>query len=120
MILFVGGRASGKVDAAKELLSIEPQEVTAKQALTTPAINHLENIIEALLENEQSVPDFLTRLINENPSAIILCDEVGSGIVPLNRKDRVLREEIGKACCYLQKHSTAVYRVVCGIAIKIK
>lgn len=120
MILFVGGRASGKIEAAKDICGIDPREATAEQALSLPAVSHLEKIIANLLDDNQSVDEFISRLIEKNPNAIILCDEVGYGIVPLDRKDRLLREEIGKACCALQKHSKAVYRVVCGIAIKIK
>lgn len=51
---------------------------------------------------------------------VVVCDEVGCGIVPLDPDDRAWRERVGRLCCDLAARADAVVRVVCGIPQMIK
>ena len=51
---------------------------------------------------------------------IIICDEISAGIVPLEKKDRVWREDTGKTLQYISKHSDKVFRVFLGYETRIK
>ena len=51
---------------------------------------------------------------------MITSDEVGLGIVPLDRKVREWREATGRALCRIAAEADEVYRVSCGIGMKIK
>lgn len=62
----------------------------------------------------------MRRLLKENPEAIVICRELGCGIVPIDPADRLWRDLSGEACQFLAGHSREVYRVICGIPMKLK
>ena len=51
---------------------------------------------------------------------IIVCDELGCGVVPMDAFERAWRERTGRIGCELAKQAEAVYRVTCGIGTRIK
>ena len=51
---------------------------------------------------------------------IILYTEVGSGLVPVDEEERKAREAAGRLSIRLAEQADEVYRVVCGIAKKLK
>ena len=63
---------------------------------------------------------YLDMVIRENPNAVITCDEIGCGIVPIDKTDRLWREMTGDACQYLAERAAKVCRVVCGIPVVLK
>jgi len=54
------------------------------------------------------------------PCEIIICDELGCGVVPLDRADREWRERTGRLCCELAAKADRVDRVFCGLVMQIK
>ena len=56
----------------------------------------------------------------KNPDMVILCDEVGCGIVPIEPFQRQWREETGRLCCLLAQRAQRVERIFCGIAMTLK
>ena len=54
------------------------------------------------------------------PPAVITLDEVGCGIVPLEKTERDYREAVGHAGQMLAAAAAEVYRMQCGIAVRIK
>ena len=50
----------------------------------------------------------------------IVCNELGCGVVPMERADRAWREKTGRLLCELAKQAQEVYRVTAGIAVRIK
>ena len=59
-------------------------------------------------------------LIRVNPDVILVSDEVGYGVVPIDAFDRAYRETVGRICTKLAGYSHRVTRVVCGIGTVIK
>ena len=59
-------------------------------------------------------------LIRENPDLVIIADEIGCGIIPMDEKERIYRECAGRVCTELAAFSGKVYRVSCGIGVLIK
>ena len=51
---------------------------------------------------------------------LVLCREVGSGVIPLDPDERKWREAVGRLCCALAKEATAVVRVTAGIPVLLK
>ena len=51
---------------------------------------------------------------------VITCDEVGCGVVPLDRADEDYREAVGRLCCALAEDADAVVRVIAGVPQWIK
>ena len=64
--------------------------------------------------------EFASKLVRENPDAVICSDEIGSGIHPIDPEERRWREETGRALCILAEASETVTRVFCGIPQRIK
>ena len=62
----------------------------------------------------------LVEAMESNPDMVILCDEVGCGIVPIEPFQRQWREETGRICCKLAQQARQVQRVYCGIAATLK
>ena len=59
-------------------------------------------------------------LIRVNPDLILVSDEVGYGVVPIDAFDRAYREAVGRICTKLAAYSHRVTRVACGIGTVIK
>ena len=63
---------------------------------------------------------FAEDFCREHHDAVIVADEIGCGVVPIDRNDRTWREAAGRALCVLAQKSESVTRVVCGIGVRIK
>lgn len=59
-------------------------------------------------------------VLRSNPGLIIITDEIGGGIVPMDPKEREWREVHGRVCCQLAKRADCVIRVIAGIGQRIK
>ena len=64
--------------------------------------------------------DFAEEICRTRPDAVIVSDEVGSGVVPIDRGERAWREAVGRALCVVAQHADTVTRAVCGIGVRIK
>jgi len=63
---------------------------------------------------------FAEDFCREHPDAVIIADEIGCGVVPIDRNDRAWREAAGRALCVLAQRSESITRVICGIGVRIK
>ena len=60
------------------------------------------------------------QLLLEHPDCIIISDEIGNGIVPMEHEEREYRELTGRLLCELANKADRVERIVCGIGERIK
>ena len=51
---------------------------------------------------------------------IVICNEVGSGVIPMDPKQRQSREMTGRLCILLAQRAEKVVRLICGIPQIIK
>ena len=58
--------------------------------------------------------------LNEFEDCILISDEIGNGIIPLEAFEREYRERMGRILILLAKRAEEVERVICGIGQKIK
>ena len=63
---------------------------------------------------------FCRTLLEENPELIIITNELGYGVVPVDPFDRAWREAAGRTCCVLAAEAGQVYRVICGLGQALK
>ncbi len=119
MILIIGAKAQGKLTFAKNSFNLSDNDITDKLETGKKAIYNLQKIVYDLLAVEKDAFKIVTEFANEN-DVIFICDEVGSGVVPIEKTDRFYRDEVGKICCHLAKKSEKVFRVFCGIGSVIK
>ncbi len=58
--------------------------------------------------------------IRGNQELVIISDETGCGIVPVDKNDRHCRELTGRLLCLIAEQAENVFRITCGIANAIK
>ena len=59
-------------------------------------------------------------LAKKNPEVILISNELGYGVVPVDPFDRQYREAVGRTCEKLAAFAEEVHRVVCGLGLVIK
>lgn len=107
MIVITGGAYQGKGIFARTL------GFTNEKIL----YNAHEIIRDAMRDGKEAAEELNTRLAGKS---VITCDEIGMGIVPQDGFEREWRESVGRIMCDISRDADTVYRVVCGIGIKIK
>lgn len=126
MILVIGGAYQGKLEYVKERFHIQSEDIfdgeldSYESIINKKAILNFHLLMKRYLLNDINGFDEVNKILEMNPNIIIITDEIGYGIVPLDPFERRYREETGRVCCYLAKESQEVIRVLCGIATKIK
>ena len=112
MILVLGGMASGKRTYVQSL-GYAPTDMDVSLESDAPVLLSLE---ETLLQGPLTEAD-LERIIRKD---VIVCCEVGLGVVPVDAQKRAWRELVGRTCCMLAAKATRVVRLVCGIPVELK
>ena len=112
MILIIGGAGQGKLDYVLQKTGYGPAQVarTPEEARTRPVFAGLEDWPEL---DEAA-------LLEANPDVILICDEVGCGVVPVEPAQRARREAVGRLCCRLAERAEWVERIFCGLPMVLK
>jgi len=113
MILVIGARSSGKRSYV-ESLGYAPEQIADGVLDDKPVLYDLQDITMA---DPEGAPALLEALKGKE---VVVCDEVGSGVIPLEKARRLGREATGRLCCQLAKEATRVVRLVAGIPTVIK
>ena len=120
--LIVGGAYQGKRAFAQKEFDLLPEEIAdgAQISLGEPlrkrAVCNVQHLVRRALAEQIAVPALLELLDGK----IVLCDEIGCGVVPAEREPDLWREAVGRLCCDLAARADVVYWVRAGIAQKIK
>lgn len=126
MILITGGSYEGKTEYAVKSLGISDDEIVDGKSCdfmklhSSKAVRNFHLLVKRLIENNMDAVEFVREIYAKNPKIIIISDEIGCGIIPLEKDDRLWREETGRSCCKAAELSEAVVRISCGIASVIK
>ncbi|MGN0684232.1 MAG: bifunctional adenosylcobinamide kinase/adenosylcobinamide-phosphate guanylyltransferase [Oscillospiraceae bacterium] len=125
MTLIVGGAYQGKTEFAAGLLCIPCEQILngetcdIEEIFSASAVRHFEALVKRVLEEGE--PRNLAReLCAKNPDVIVLVNEIGSGIIPIDKLERDWREEVGRESCILAEFADTVIRMNCGIPTTIK
>ena len=116
MILLIGGAGQGKLAYALEKTGLGEADVARDpvSARTRPIFAGLADWVRA------HPGEGLGDLLEVNPDVVILCDEVGCGVVPVDPSERAWREEVGRLCCALARKAGRVERIFCGLSMVLK
>jgi len=126
MWLITGGAYQGKLEYAinatniMEENSIDGTTCDWEELLRAQLVNHFHLWIKKMLQEEKNVYELVKELMQENPNLVIIVDELGCGIVPMEAFDREYRETVGRVCCIIAKRAEEVHRVMCGVGMVIK
>ena len=134
MILLVGGIGAGKrayaealgytaseMEEALECIDFSPSPMTqltkSEVESSTPrsVLLDAQELVRDASFDIQEKAAMLARTYR-----VVAINDVGCGIVPLEREERGWRERVGLFARELAKHATSVVRLVCGIASALK
>lgn len=112
MIFIVGGAYQGKLDY---VLENYPKHTKIVKGYHSRVKEQLEEKKDPLQEAKKLIEE-----LTQGGEFIIISDEVGCGLVPMDAFERKYREQTGRVNCYLAKQAEQVIRVICGIGTRIK
>ena len=124
MKMIIGGACQGKLAYAKdkypEITWIDGEQCMFEEIYTCEGINHFSHYIRRAMQAGKDIKTLAAKLTSQNPEIIIIADEIGYGLVPIDKFDRSYREQTGRICTELAGYANQVDRIVCGIASTIK
>lgn len=127
MKLIIGGYAQGKLDyvLSKYHLrenvvwdSVLPNNATIQDKPVI--VNHFHQWVKQRILDGGCPEEEMISFLDDYENCIIICDEIGNGIVPIDKFEREYRERVGRILIQLAKKAEEVERVLCGIGQKIK
>ena len=128
MKLIIGGFAQGKLDyAVKKLGNTEymvfegslPQMADDRNS-SVEIINCLHRYIRDRIKDGGNPEMEICQFVDQHPNCVMISDEVGNGIVPVDAFEREYRERTGRILVELARRADEVERVICGIGQRIK
>ena len=126
MIMITGGAFQGKREYAKKRFGFFDEDILNggscdfEAFFTVKCITDYQLAVKRLLEENADPEKFTRRLCRENSGAVIIINEIGGGIIPLEKNERIWREETGRSGCIIAENSREVIRLVCGVPVEIK
>lgn len=122
MIFVFGGAYQGKTDFVKEKFGIVDEDicVASNEIDFCCKVLKLDKFFVYLLDNNIEPSQYIKDNIHLFEDKIICVTDISCGVVSIDEKVRKLREEVSRCMVMLAKQSVEVYRVCCGISVKIK
>ena len=111
MVLVIGGKGAGKREYVRSL-GYADDEMSCDISSAKPVFYSLEEAVR-----EHGAEGLFDVMKNKE---VVICCEVGCGIVPLDKKEREYRDSVGGLCVRLAREAEAVVRVIAGIPQVIK
>lgn len=108
MKLYIGGAYQGQLELAR-----------AENPDALILADFHETVQKAMRRGEDARA-FAQSVVAAHPDAVIVANEVGAGVVPIEAQERAFREAVGRALCAVAQAAEQVTRVVCGIGVRIK
>ena len=126
MKLIIGGAYQGKREFAKKKYGFADADVfdcaehDGGIDFDAPCVCALEEYVRRAVKNGADATAHLKSHRGEWANTVFICGDISSGIVPMGADNRLWREETGRICSYLASEADEVYRVFCGIGMRIK
>lgn len=122
MHLIFGGAYQGKTQAAAAKYDLKDDEIfTCAGIRLDPdarCLRHLERFAKACAEAGLDAREEFSR---QAPKAeILIADDISCGIVPIDRTERVWREQAGRLLSQLAAQADTVTRIFCGLPMELK
>lgn len=131
MELYIGGAFQGKLEYVKSLYKDKNPQIYGQndfeKLLSLENQNAIWNdfhlTIKNLLEKDEAQEKITSQvfsIIEKNPEIKIISCEIGSGIVPIEKSDRLWRDFCGHLLVQIAKKAEKVVRIICGLPQRIK
>ena len=121
--LIIGGYAQGKLNyvlkkEAGENFRLVEADLPKEEGRVI--INHFHLWVRSCLAAKKKPEEELKQWLLQHSDWIILSDEIGNGIVPVDAFERDYRERLGRLLCEIAEKAERVERIICGIGQRIK
>ncbi len=128
MQLFIGAFGQNKLENVRLKLNLTDckfadgancSENEFEEALIVNHVHlYIRNHLQQLKTDEGQACFF--RCLSEQENKILIGDEIGCGIIPLDSFEREYREIYGRMMCRIAQNAKRVTRLVCGVHQVIK
>ena len=109
MKMIIGGYAQGKTEYARKNYNAADSHIFRLNAEA-----------ERMLREGLDPSEELRAAVKKDPELIVITEETGRGVVPLEAAQRDFREKIGRLQIEAAEMADEVVHVVCGIGRRIK
>ena len=124
MILIIGGAYQGKLDYAKEAFCLTPEEIftcTGTEIdFSKRCVNGLEEFCYACIGQNIDPIEYVHAHREDWRNSILICNDLSSGVVPIDPVQRQWRHTTGRLCQYLAGEASQVSRIFCGLEQRLK
>ncbi|MDY3917644.1 MAG: bifunctional adenosylcobinamide kinase/adenosylcobinamide-phosphate guanylyltransferase [Candidatus Limivivens sp.] len=126
MKLIIGGACQGKLAYACRLTGWEPEAFADGHSCefeeldTCRGMYGFHEYLRRMLSEGRDLSGLAERIFKKNPDVVLISNEVGYGVVPVDAFERQYREVCGRVCCALTAKASEVHRVICGVGMVIK
>lgn len=122
VIFLVGGAHEGKMEFARtrypESEVIGDYHLTVRQQIKEglDPMTEIKELLERIRQKEKQ-----SRQKEEiSRDVVLISDEIGCGVIPMDREERTWREYNGRVNCYIASCADSVIRIIAGIPQKLK
>lgn len=127
MELYIGGYAQGKLgyvlkESGRGLESVVDGalEDLADIGQEKEIINRFHEWFFRKLQLEEEPEKIIKHILSKRKDLIIISNEVGCGIVPMEETQREYRERLGRCLCDIARKADKVERIISGLGQRIK
>ena len=124
MILITGGVYQHKLDFVYKNFKLDKDDICFTDSdlnwNNKKVIYKFNDIIKKWSDEGLNPEEHILNALESLKNKIIVIDQTGCGVVPVDEKDRSLREITGRTCCILAQTADEVYNVMFGLGVKIK
>ena len=124
MILIIGGAYQGKLDYAQTALGVKTDQVFScagrKIDFSKRCIYRLEEYSLACVRAGVEPAEEMKTFREQWKDSVLICQDISSGVVPMDPEMRQWRNANGRLCQYLAGQADRVIRVFCGLEQRLK
>lgn len=124
MKLIIGGAYQGKREFAKAAFHLEESDIFTctgeKIDFSAPCIDRIEEFTLSCVKAGKDPVALFQAHRAQWEGAVLICQDIFCGVVPLEAELRQWRQVTGQLCQYLTKNAERVSRVFCGLEQRLK
>ena len=126
MILVFGGVYQGKLEYVLDRFNADADDIykcsenDASVPRNKKIVYEIDRWVLALVKEEADIMENLKEFLETNEDAVVICNDISCGVVPIDDVMRKWREEAGKVMALIAQQSEEVVRVFCGVPCRIK
>ena len=131
MVLIIGGAYQGKLAYALERFNLTEDDIyrcgdeNTNSPESKKIIYEIDKWIFAMIKANMIRADFdlekaIMQFAGINQEAIVICNDISCGVVPVDPVMRQWRESVGRSLAIFSQKSDEVIRLFCGIPSRLK